>query len=137
MPIGDRSENGGTMPARTSLIIPPPTAVATDNTAIPKISIFFASPTVAPDTAKAIVPRISKMTHVSDMIHLYFQYLKKSQNRINDFHDRPCIYNRQRTEDFPDRTAENKNHEQNKTVAVADIMIMPCPFPGKKHFCNF
>lgn len=76
MPIGDRSENGGTMPARTSLIIPPPTAVATDNTAIPKISIFFASPTVAPETAKAIVPRISKMTHVSDMIHLYFQYLK-------------------------------------------------------------
>ena len=50
---------GGMTPSTTSLIMPPPTAVATPRTLTPKISILRSTPPIAPEAANAIVPAIS------------------------------------------------------------------------------
>ena len=50
---------GGITPRTISLIIPPPTAVATPRTLTPKISILRSTPTIAPEAANATVPAIS------------------------------------------------------------------------------
>ena len=46
-------------PKRMSLIIPPPTAVVTPNTMIPRRSRFCRIATIAPEEAKAMVPTAS------------------------------------------------------------------------------
>lgn len=59
---GDWNAAGGVIPRMRSRSIPPPTAVVMPRIATPKMSIFFDMATTAPETAKAIVPRISKAT---------------------------------------------------------------------------
>ena len=53
-------------------MIPPPTAVITAKTVIPKISMRFVIPTTAPEKAKAIIPI---MSNISNVIMFYVLFL--------------------------------------------------------------
>ena len=53
-----------------SLIIPPPVAVKMARILTPKMSIFFLTPAMAPDTAKAMVPMMSVMRMKSSVVSI-------------------------------------------------------------------
>src|SRR6056297_451117 len=62
--IGSLNTDGGVIPKVISLIAPPAVAVTIAIIVIPNISISFFTPARVPETAKAIVPNISKINIV-------------------------------------------------------------------------
>lgn len=95
----------GTFCASTSRRIPPPTAVTTDKSAMPKTSIPLVSPTAAPEKANATVPSISKTAHVKDIVHLSALHLQHGSNQADR---RSRIKLRQRINNPSYHAAENQ-----------------------------
>ena len=84
---------------------PPPTAVTTDKSAMPKTSIPLVSPTAAPEKANATVPSISKTAHVKDIVHLSALHLQHGSNQADR---RSRIKLRQRINNPSYHAAENQ-----------------------------
>ena len=78
--LGSLNADGGVLPSKTSLVMPPPTAVTIPSTHIPSKSILFFIAVIAPDIAKATTPIISKISIKSFMF--FISTFRLDQNRI-------------------------------------------------------